>query len=88
MTIIAGLLGWAVDYWKYIAIAAGIAAVLFGLNWVYNAGRQAERQAALIEAGNRIVKMEQNNEKFRNASNLDRCRIFMRDSGLPESACK
>jgi hypothetical protein len=38
MTFIAGLLGWAIDYWKYIAIAAGIAAVLFGLNWVYNAG--------------------------------------------------
>jgi len=43
--------------------------------------------AAQVEAGKRIKQLEQSNEAFRSLSARDRCRAFMRDSGLPDTHC-
>ncbi len=53
----------------------------------YEAGREQERAAAKAEAGRRMIEMEKSNETFRNLPAADRCRAFMRDSGLPEREC-
>ncbi len=73
---LAGVLGLAGTYhWRATSAA-------------YEAGRAAERDAAKIEAGKRIIEMEKTNESFRSLPALDRCRAFMRDSGLPIDECK
>lgn len=81
----------ALRYWKQGLI---VAAVMIVLGYHFNAvrqarneGREMERAAARIEAGKRIQDMEKNNEAFRSLSARDRCRAFMRISGLPESEC-
>jgi len=81
----------ALTYWKPLAIVAAFLA-LFGWHKIevaksYRAGAAAEQAKARIEAGKRIVEMEQANEQFRKLPALDRCRLFMRDSGLPEHNC-
>lgn len=82
---------------KAMAVNAGLIlallASLYGWHkWqthaAFNAGRAAERKAAMIEAGKRIQDMEKNNEQFRNLSARERCVAFMRDSGLPENHCR
>lgn len=54
--------------------------------------RKAERAAvnaqAAKEAVARINNLEKNNANFRNLSDRDRCLVFMRDSGLPDSSCQ
>ncbi len=54
-------------------------------------GERRERDQAAIETGKaaleRIQNLEKNNANFEKLSDRDRCLLFMRDSGLPESAC-
>lgn len=54
-------------------------------------GQRMERQSAKLEeakaAIERIEKLEKNNADFNKLSDRDRCRVFMRDSGLPEREC-
>lgn len=54
-------------------------------------GRHGERQSAEIVAAKsaleRLQKLENNNADFKRLSDHDRCLVFMRDSGLPDSAC-
>lgn len=78
-------------YWKHLAIVAAIAALF---TWhkletraAFKAGVASEQTKARIEAGNRIKDMETNDEAFRKLPALERCRAFMRDSGLPEHHC-
>ena len=78
---------------------AGIAAALAGLfithkllvwsahSQGFKAGVASEQTKARIEAGKRITEMETNDEAFRKLPAADRCRAFMRDSGLPEQHC-
>lgn len=68
-------------------IVAGGAWHWHAISAAYDRGAAAERQAAAVAAGKRIVEMEKNNADFRALPARDRCRAFMRDSGLPESAC-
>lgn len=82
----------AIKYWRGIAIAFAIIAA-FGwyklqVSNAYNAGVEAERTAARIEAGNRIVEMEKSDEAFRNLPALERCRTFMRSVGLSADECR
>jgi hypothetical protein len=78
------------QYWKPFAIVAALA--LFGWHKLethraFKAGVASEQTKARIEAGKRITDMETNDEAFRKLPAADRCRAFMRDSGLPEHHC-
>jgi len=79
----------------YVYGAVGVAAFLALIAWhkietrrAFTAGVDSEQTKARIEAGKRIVEMENNNEAFRKLPAADRCRAFMRDSGLPERHCE
>lgn len=54
-------------------------------------GGSTERAAMQIEAGKkaleRVTQLEKNNASFRSLTPRHRCLAFMRDSGLPDSAC-
>jgi len=50
-------------------------------------GRAAVQAEAAKEALERIDNLEKNNASFRKLSDRDRCLVFMRDSGLQDSAC-
>lgn len=54
-------------------------------------GQRIERDHAAVAAGKaaleRIQQLEKSNADFRKFSDRDRCLVFMRDSGLPDSAC-
>lgn len=50
-------------------------------------GRAAIQAEAAKEALDRIDNLEKSNASFRKLSDRDRCLVFMRDSGLPDSAC-
>ena len=68
------------------------AAALFVTLWYVDRtaeqrGRNAERAAAVVEAGKRIVNMEKSNAEFRNLPAVERCRALLRDSGLPLDEC-
>lgn len=71
--------------------AGGIAGALVVAAPIYLAGRGDGRDAARLEAAKeaatRINNLEKNNANFRRLSDRDRCLVFMRDSGLPDSAC-
>lgn len=90
MSWIKPLLG-ALRYWKiWLPVLTVVALYLLHLNAVrvaYNDGWAASEKSAIERAGKRIVEMEKTNDAFRDLPALDRCRAFMRDSGLPESAC-
>lgn len=78
-----------IDIPKLVAalIVGGI--VAYGPAYLHGksiARSQIEAEAAK-EALNRIQTLEKNNEAFKSLSNRDRCVVFMRDSGLPDSAC-
>ena len=84
-------LAFALQYWKSIAIVAAFVA-LFGWHKLethraFKAGVASEQTKARIEASKRITEMETNDEAFRKLPAADRCRAFMRDSGLPEHNC-
>ncbi len=84
-------LAFALRHWQAIAIAAAFVA-LFGWHQIkvreaFKDGVASEQTKARIEAGKRIVEMEANNEAFRKLPALERCRAFMRDSGLPVDEC-
>ena len=84
-------LAFALQYWKSIAIVAAFVA-LFGWHKLetraaFKAGVASEQTKARIEAGKRITQMETNDEAFRKLPAVERCRAFMRDSGLPEQHC-
>ncbi|MBX4884094.1 hypothetical protein HJA87_12100 [Rhizobium bangladeshense] len=49
--------------------------------------RQAQQVKAAKEALDRINTLEKNNANFRNLPAFERCRVFMRDSGLPADEC-
>lgn len=77
--------------WQAWAMAGALAALAIGA-WridsaAYERGRSFERQAAIVAADKRIVEMENTNEAFRALPARDRCLAFMRDSGLPDTAC-
>lgn len=76
---------------RFYALAAALAAA--GLyHWhavasAYSRGKADTLAAARVEAGHRILTMEQTVENFRHLPARDRCLAFMRDSGLPERHC-
>lgn len=90
--MLATALAFGLRNWKPLVIGFALLAVFawhrLEVSRSYRAGQAAEREAARIEAGKRIQEMEKTNEAFRNATALERCRIFMRDSGLSIDNCK
>jgi hypothetical protein len=77
--------------YAYGAIALALLALFGWHKWQVSAafreGVASEQVKARIEAGKRIVEMEKHNAEFRKLPAVDRCRAFMRDSGLPERHC-
>jgi len=71
------------------------AAVLVGVTLLsvasFQIGKHEGKSVAQIEAAKaalkRINTLEKNNASFRSLSDRHRCLVFMRDSGLPDSAC-
>ena len=81
----------AIKYWRIIAIVSALGAIWL---WhksetreAFRAGVASEQTKARIEASKRITEMETNDEAFRKLPALDRCRAFMRDSGLSIDHC-
>ncbi|OOO15667.1 hypothetical protein [Agrobacterium pusense] len=76
--------------WVKLGAAAVLGAALLSIA-SFQVGKREGKSAAQIEAAkeavNRINNMEKNNASFRNMSDRYRCLVFMRDSGLPDSAC-
>ncbi len=74
---------------KIGAVALAVAAALSIAS--FQMGKREGKFVAQIEAAkaalDRINTLEKNNASFRNMSDRHRCLIFMRDSGLPDSAC-
>ncbi|GCA49313.1 hypothetical protein KGO5_01756 [Sinorhizobium sp. KGO-5] len=75
-------------------ITAGIGSIVGAALMVIPAcsyGQRIERQALAVEASKnaleRIQNLEKSNANFKKLSDRDRCLVFMRDSGLPDSAC-
>jgi hypothetical protein len=81
----------ALTHWKALAFAAAFLALLawhkMETRAAFKAGVTSEQTKARIEAGKRITEMETNDEAFRKLPAADRCRAFMRDSGLPIDHC-
>lgn len=76
--------------WVKLGAAAVLGAALLSIA-SFQVGKREGKSAAQIEAAkeavNRINNLEKNNASFRNMSDRHRCLVFMRDSGLPDSAC-
>ncbi len=76
--------------WLKIGAAAVAGAALLSAA-SFQMGKREGKSAAQIEAAkaalSRINTLEKNNASFRSLSDRHRCLIFMRDSGLPDSAC-
>ncbi|CDN96098.1 hypothetical protein [Agrobacterium tumefaciens] len=76
--------------WLKIGAAAVIGAALLSIA-SFQIGKREGKSVAQIEAAKaaiqRINTLEKNNASFRSLSDRHRCLIFMRDSGLPDSAC-
>ncbi|MFK0338699.1 hypothetical protein ACIQT7_15635 [Agrobacterium deltaense] len=76
--------------WIKIGVVTLIAATLLSIASFQvgkREGKSASQIAAAKEAVKRISNLEKNNASFRNMSDRHRCLVFMRDSGLPDSAC-
>lgn len=73
-----------------IGAAAAIGAGLLSIA-SFQIGKREGKSVAQIEAAKaaieRINTLEKNNASFRSLSDRHRCLIFMRDSGLPDTAC-
>ena len=71
--------------------AAALAGALLVSGPVFIAGKRAERATQAAEAAQkaweRIEGLEKSNESFKRGTDRQRCLIFMRDSGLPDSEC-
>lgn len=50
-------------------------------------GKEEARAEAAAEAVKRITEMEKNNAGFQKLPARERCRVFMRDSGLSADIC-
>ncbi|WP_374638405.1 hypothetical protein [Agrobacterium salinitolerans] len=76
--------------WVKLGAAAALGAAVLSIA-SFQVGKREGKSAAQIEAAkeavNRINNLEKNNASFRNMSDRHRCLVFMRDSGLPDSAC-
>lgn len=74
---------------------AGVLGIVLGAALAYYpsklVGAREERQSQQIKAAkealDRINTLEKNNANFRNLPAFERCRVFMRDSGLPADDC-
>ncbi|NTA84887.1 hypothetical protein G6L13_31065 [Agrobacterium tumefaciens] len=79
--------------WKLrlkIGAAAVFGAALLSIT-SFQIGKREGKSVAQIEAAKaaieRINTLEKNNASFRSLSDRHRCLLFMRDSGLPDTAC-
>lgn len=76
--------------WVKLGGAAVLGAALISIA-SFQVGKREGESVAQIEAAKeavkRITNLEKNNASFRNMSDRHRCLVFMRDSGLPDSAC-
>ncbi|MGV2049002.1 hypothetical protein ACQZ48_02840 [Agrobacterium sp. 22-209-1] len=76
--------------WLKIAAGGLLCAILLagGSYWLGKRdGRSQTKIEAAKEALDRINELEKNNASFRSLTDRGRCLVFMRDSGLPDSAC-
>ncbi|WP_312619014.1 hypothetical protein [Agrobacterium pusense] len=82
---------WAlIPNWLKIAAGGLLCAALLasGSYWLgKREGRSQTQIEAVKEALDRINELEKNNASFRSLTDRGRCLVFMRDSGLPDSAC-
>jgi len=76
--------------WLKIGAAAVAGTVLLSAA-SFQIGKREGKSVTQIEAAkaalNRINTLEKNNASFSSLPDRHRCLVFMRDSGLPDSAC-
>ncbi len=76
---------------KVFLIGGAIAAVLATIGIAYVQGRADGVKITEAQAGKRalerIGQLEKSNANFNRLDDRGRCLVFMRDSGLPDSAC-
>ncbi|UXT89765.1 hypothetical protein [Agrobacterium pusense] len=76
--------------WVKFGVAAVFGAALLSVA-SFQVGKREGKSVAQIEAAkeavSRINNLEKNNASFRDMPDRHRCLVFMRDSGLPDSAC-
>lgn len=71
-----------------LALLAGISVgAIAGTIHGKTIGKEEARTEAALQAVSRITDMETHNANFKNLPPRERCRIFMRDSGLPADSC-
>ncbi|MBX4941001.1 hypothetical protein HJA97_26480 [Rhizobium binae] len=71
-----------------LGVALGAVAAFYPVKWIgAREERQSQQVKAAKEALDRINTLEKNNANFRNLPAFERCRVFMRDSGLPADEC-
>jgi len=91
MFTIPAILALAKANWKLIAIGGAILALFtwhkLEVRSAYNRAVADVRAAAIVEANKRNAERDKNNAEFRKLPARDRCRVIMRDSGLPDSGC-
>lgn len=86
MTALLALVPAPIKIAAIAALAAG--AAYYAGTWVgATKERQAIELAASKKALERVNDMVKNNANFLTLPDRDRCLVFMRDSGLPDSAC-
>jgi hypothetical protein len=71
-----------------VGLVVGAGLMFLPAKWIGATGeRQVIAAQAAKEALNRIQNLEKNNAAFKTLPARERCLVFMRDSGLPESSC-
>ncbi|TLX12281.1 hypothetical protein [Rhizobium sp. MHM7A] len=71
-----------------LGLVLGAVASYYPAKWIgAREERRAQQVKAAKEALDRINTLEKNNANFRNLPAFERCRVFMRDSGLPADEC-
>ncbi len=71
-----------------LGLILGAGLMFYPAKWIGAADERKDAQIqAASEALERIQNLEKNNANFRNLPARERCLVFMRDSGLPESEC-
>ncbi|KQR27243.1 hypothetical protein ASF91_19705 [Rhizobium sp. Leaf155] len=69
------------------ALALSAASYTLGKHHGASTARAAMQIEAAKNALDRVTQLEKNNATFRSLTPRHRCLAFMRDSGLPDSAC-
>lgn len=89
---VSGVLAWALENWKLVALAALVAAIPLGFYYGQHRGDAAgyNRRIAEVAAADAKAELERkkDNAKLNGMSDYDLCVYGLRGGGLPIDACE